>query len=60
MYQKWWKDFGEITISTQKKKKTWVKVGTDEEGKPLKRAFCAFVMEPIIKLANAIMNGENE
>jgi elongation factor 2 len=42
------------------KTKKWTKNGNDEDGKPLKRAFCAFVMEPIIRLANAIMNGENE
>lgn len=41
-------------------KKTWVKDSNDEEGKPLRRAFCSFVMDPINKLARSIMEGNFE
>lgn len=40
--------------------KKWKKDDTDDNGKPLKRAFCAFIMEPIIKLARSIMEGNTE
>lgn len=34
--------------------KKWTSSSTSVSGKPLKRAFCAFVMEPIIRLTKAI------
>jgi len=40
--------------------KKWKKDPETDEGKPLKRAFCAFIMDPIIKLATAIIEGNNE
>merc|ERR1711879_675816 len=40
------------------KSKKWVKKGTNSSGKPLKRAFCQFVMDPINLLFKSIMNGE--
>ena len=39
------------------KSKKWFKDSTNEVGEPLKRAFSAFVMEPIIKLTRSIMDG---
>lgn len=41
-------------------KKVWTKDSFDEAGKPLKRAFCAFVMDPINKLARSCMEGNTE
>ena len=38
----------------------WFKDSTNEEGEPLSRAFCAFIMEPIIKLSRSIMDGNTE
>lgn len=35
--------------------KKWKKDYTSDSGKPMKRAFCAFIMEPIIKLAQSIV-----
>jgi len=40
--------------------KTWKSTETSASGKPLKRAFCNFIMEPIIKIARAIMEGNKE
>lgn len=40
--------------------KKWKKDPTDDEGKPLKRAFCAFIMEPIMRLARSIVEGNVE
>eukprot|EP00828_Plagiopyla_frontata_P040441 TRINITY_DN548_c0_g1_i9.p1 TRINITY_DN548_c0_g1~~TRINITY_DN548_c0_g1_i9.p1 ORF type:complete len:838 (+),score=120.31 TRINITY_DN548_c0_g1_i9:135-2648(+) len=37
--------------------KKWKKNDTDENGKTLKRAFCAFIMEPLVRLARAIIEG---
>merc|ERR1712232_580071 len=42
------------------KEKKWKTEGTDAEGKPLKRAFAQFVMDPVIKLARAAMANEYE
>jgi len=42
------------------KTKKWKKSETSASGKPLKRAFCAFIMEPLIKIARAIMEGKTE
>jgi elongation factor 2 len=36
------------------------KSNTSDEGKPLKRAFCQFVLDPIYKLFHSIMNHEQE
>merc|ERR1712137_257238 len=38
--------------------KKWVKKNVNAAGKPLKRAFCQFVMDPINLLFKSIMNGE--
>merc|ERR1712100_764239 len=38
--------------------KKWVKKATNAAGKPLKRAFCQFVMDPINLLFKSIINGE--
>jgi len=40
------------------KTKKWTKKGTNAAGKPLKRAFCQYVMDPINLLFKSIMNGE--
>lgn len=40
------------------KTKKWRKSATSKDGRPLKRAFCQFVLDPIYKLFNAIMNDE--
>jgi elongation factor 2 len=42
------------------KAKKWKKSATSEEGKPLKRAFCQFVLDPIYRLFHSIMNHESE
>ena len=42
------------------KGKKWRVEPEDGEGKPLKRAFCQFIMEPIIKIANACINEDQE
>jgi elongation factor 2 len=42
------------------KAKKWKKSNTSDEGKPLKRAFCQFVLDPIYKLFHSIMNHEQE
>jgi elongation factor 2 len=42
------------------KNKVWRKEGLDKDGKPLARAFCTFVMDPILKLARSIMEGNVE
>jgi elongation factor 2 len=38
--------------------KKWKKNENGDNGKTLKRAFCAFVMEPIIRLARSIMEAD--
>ena len=40
--------------------KKWSTENTDAEGKPLKRAFCQFIMEPVITLTRSIMEGNLE
>ena len=40
--------------------KKWKKDGIDDNGKSLKRAFCAYIMEPVMRLARAIMDGNIE
>jgi len=42
------------------KNKVWRKEGLDKDEKPLARAFCTFVMDPILKLARSIMDGNLE
>jgi elongation factor 2 len=39
--------------------KKWKKDETADNGSTLKRAFCQFIMEPIIKLARSVMDGDN-
>ncbi|KAI3658277.1 hypothetical protein MP638_000368 [Amoeboaphelidium occidentale] len=46
--------WGENYFNTATKK--WSKKSTDENGKPIERAFCVFVLDPIFKLFDAIMN----
>ncbi|KAI8907233.1 P-loop containing nucleoside triphosphate hydrolase protein [Gorgonomyces haynaldii] len=38
------------------KTKKWTTSSTDADGKPLERAFCLFVLDPIYRLFDAIMN----
>ena len=38
------------------KTKKWSKNGTDADGKPLERAFCTFILDPIFRVFNVIMN----
>ena len=38
------------------KKNTWTTISTDEDGNELKRAFCQFVLDPIMKLANSVLD----
>lgn len=38
--------------------KKWVKSPASKSGKPLQRAFCQFILDPIYKLFSSIMNGE--
>lgn len=40
--------------------KKWKKNNLNEGGKPLKRAFCQFVLDPIYQLFDAIMNEKEE
>jgi elongation factor 2 len=40
--------------------KKWKSSDVSDAGKPLKRAFCSFIMEPIIRLARSIMEGNVE
>ncbi len=42
------------------KAKKWKKSPVSDEGKPLKRAYCQFVLDPIYKLFQSIMNHEME
>ncbi len=40
--------------------KKWKTSNMDDAGKPLKRAFVNFIMDPICKLANAVMDNNQE
>jgi elongation factor 2 len=40
--------------------KKWKKVDTADDGSRMKRAFVAFIMEPIQKLATEVMQGNKE
>ena len=51
MMQRLW---GESFFNVATKK--WAKKSTDESGRELERAFCVFVLDPIYKLFDAIMN----
>lgn len=42
------------------KTKKWSKKGTDDKGKPLERAFNVFILDPIFRLFEAIMNFKKE
>ncbi|QPG73939.1 Elongation factor 2 [Brettanomyces nanus] len=42
------------------KNKKWTNKGTDHKGNTLERSFNMFVLDPIFKLINAIMNGKVE
>lgn len=42
------------------KKKKWTTESEDEEGKPLKRAFCQFCLDPIYQLFDAIMKDKKD
>ena len=36
--------------------KKWTTKGADDEGKPLERAFCMFILDPIFKLFDSVLN----
>ena len=55
MVEKLW---GEWYFDAEGKK--WRRTNISETGKPLKRAFNQFVIEPIQRLAKAVMDGNNE
>jgi len=40
--------------------KKWTSSNTSVSGKPLKRAFCQFILEPIYQLARSVMDGDKE
>jgi elongation factor 2 len=40
--------------------KKWLTSPISESGKPLKRAFCVYILEPIIKLSHALHEGKAE
>ena len=40
--------------------KKWLTTDKSESGKTLKRAFCSYIMEPIIKLSKALQEGREE
>jgi elongation factor 2 len=40
--------------------KTWLTTDKSESGKQLKRAFCSYIMEPIIKLSRALQEGKED
>jgi elongation factor 2 len=40
--------------------KKWKKKNQSDSGKPLKRAFCQFILDPIYKLFDAVMNGKKD
>lgn len=41
-------------------KKCWTTSEVSASGKPLKRTFVQFIMEPVIKMARAIIDGDTE
>lgn len=41
-------------------KKCWTTSETSASGKSLKRTFVQFIMEPVIKMARAIIDGDTE
>jgi elongation factor 2 len=55
MMQKLWGDnyFNPTT-------KKWTTKGTDADGKPLERAFCMFILDPIYKIFDAVMNNKRD
>ena len=42
------------------KAKKWVETSVDSEGNEIKRAFCSLIIEPIMKLLNALGTGKKE
>ena len=52
MIQKLWGDNYYDSVT-----KKWKKEEYDENGSKLKRAFCAFIMDPLARLARAIIEG---
>ena len=40
--------------------KKWKKSGLDEKGAQLRRAFCAFIMDPILRVCKTCMEGDRE
>lgn len=40
--------------------KKWTKTAVDEDGQPLERAFCKFVLDPIYKLFDTILNDKKD
>jgi len=43
-----------------KEAKKWTTSDKSESGKPLKRAFCEYIMDPVIKLSRALHDGKEE
>lgn len=43
-----------------KTSKKWKTEGEDDQGKPIKRAFVTYIMDPIVTLCNSIMSGNKE
>ena len=50
--------WGDNFYDTETKK--WTASPTSETGKPLKRAFCVYILEPIIRLARALHEGKED
>lgn len=40
--------------------KKWKKDGQDANGKPLRRAFCSFIMDPILRICKTTMEGDRD
>ena len=58
-YEKMMKKFWGDNFFDAKAKK-WTDSGESAEGKPLKRAFAEFIMDPICKICTAIMEGRKD
>ena len=56
MIEKLWGD----NFFNAKKNKWQTESEVEGSTEPLARGFCAFVLDPIIKLANAVLNGKKD
>lgn len=43
-----------------KKGKKWTQNENDSEGKPMKRTFCEFILDPILKVINFCLDDQND